>query len=254
MHLIVGAVSLPVYRALKNPPLHLITKTMSCPTTVSSTTAPVEPAGPAHQGHKPPCRRATGNLHSQRDHGDQHLHHDRNALHDQHHRDIDHRIDEQLGISRVDNLEGELQLRSVTRAPVVAHNGRVNDQGRPVRPHNREIGHNVNELWNLFRFLNRTMGISHCVKTGMSTTFEEQLQSAELPDSLHCLDHGTLVQELHLWRLHGLQHCMDHEGPQRASHQPCPRAAHRCTTTGERNLSKNCTTFCTVWTRKPVVA
>ena len=29
----------------------------------------------------------------------------------------------------MDNLEGELQLRNVTRAPVIAHNGRVNNWG-----------------------------------------------------------------------------------------------------------------------------
>ena len=96
----------------------------------------------------------------------------------------------------VDNLEGELQLWNVIKAPVVAH----------IRPHNRE----VNELGNHYGFQSRTIGISHCVKTGMSTTFEEQLQTAELPHSLHCLDHGTcrndnnLVQELHQWRIHGL--------------------------------------------------
>ena len=54
----------------------------------------------------------------------------------------------------VDNLESELQLRNVTRAPVVAHNGRVNDLGKPVRPHNKEIGHRVNEQENLYGFLN----------------------------------------------------------------------------------------------------
>ena len=57
-------------------------------TTVSSTTAPVELARPAHESHKPPCRR---NLCGQRDHGDQPLRHDRFVLHDLCNRDIDHR-------------------------------------------------------------------------------------------------------------------------------------------------------------------
>ena len=40
------------------------------------TTAPVELAPPAQQGRRSPCS-ATGNLHGQRDHGDQPLRHDR---------------------------------------------------------------------------------------------------------------------------------------------------------------------------------
>ena len=74
---------------------------MSCPTTVSSTTAPVEPAGPAHQGHNHHVEEQLVNLHNERDHGDQLLRRDRNVLDDQHHRDIGHRVEEQLG-----NLDG----------------------------------------------------------------------------------------------------------------------------------------------------
>ena len=72
--------------------------------TVSSTTTPVELARPTQQGHRPPCA-------EQKSHGDQTLRHD----------------------SGVDDLVDELQQRNVTRAPVVAHNGHVNDLEKPAR-------------------------------------------------------------------------------------------------------------------------
>ena len=77
-------------------------------------------------------------------------------------------------------------------------------------PHFREIGHRVNELGNLFGPTTVwTVGNRLCIKTGMTTTFDElQLRNSgtsrqfTLSGPRQCRNDHNLVQELHLWSLH----------------------------------------------------